>query len=120
MLMLILHWLLSSVILMLLAQILPGLVISNFGTALIAIFVLSLVNFLVRPLVSLLTLPITFLTLGLFSFVINAAMFGLAAWMVPGFEIHGFWNALLASLLLALLTGVLDSMLKGPGRPHAV
>lgn len=111
MLMLLLHWILASLILLFVASVVPGLYLSNFATALVAVFILSLVNMLIRPLLLLLTLPINLLTLGLFSFVINAMMFALAAWLVPGFDVNNFWAALLGSLLLAILTGILTGVM---------
>lgn len=106
----ILQWVLTALALLLLAYILPGIEVSGFGAALIAALVLATVNFLVRPIVSLITLPINMLTLGLFSFVINALMFMLAAAIVPGFEVTNFISALIGSLLLALITGIFGSM----------
>lgn len=107
----IIHWVLTALVLTLVAYILPGITIDGFGIALIATFVLSVVNSLIRPVLGFLTFPITVVTLGLFSFVLNAAMFGLAAWFVPGFEVHGFWWALLGSLLLSVMTGLLDQLM---------
>jgi putative membrane protein len=105
-----LHWVLTALILMLVAKITPGIHLAGFGTAMVAALVLGLVNFFLRPLLSLLTLPINVLTLGLFSFVVNALLFGLVAWMVPGFEVHNFLSALIGSLLLAVMTAILDML----------
>ena len=101
-----LYWALSSLILFMIAAVLPGMAIDNFGAALIATLVLSLINMVVKPILVLLTLPINLLTLGLFSFVLNAFMLMLAASIVPGFEVSSFWMALVGSLLLAMLTGL--------------
>ena len=108
---LLLHWVLTAVILMLVDAILPGIAISGFGTALIAALVMGLVNFFIRPVLALLTLPLNLLTLGLFSFVLNAIMFAIVAWLVPGFEVANFISALIGSLLLALMTSVLGMLL---------
>jgi putative membrane protein len=81
----------------------PGVVLSNFWTAIVVGLVMGLINALVRPVVLLLTLPLNFLTLGLFTFVINALMILLAAAIVPGFAVNGFWAALLFSVVVALL-----------------
>ncbi len=75
-------------------------------TAIIAAFVLGLVNAIVKPVIKLLTLPITCLTLGLFLLVINAAMLYLVDWIVPGFETAGFLPTVLASLLIAVVSGI--------------
>lgn len=110
MLALILHWILASLVLLLIANFMPGIEISGFGIALLAILVMGLINLTIRPLLMLLTLPINILTLGLFAWIINAMMFGLAGWLVPGFEVYSFWSALLGSLLLGLITGVLGKL----------
>lgn len=110
MLTMILHWVLTALILLLVANIVPGIEISSFGVALIAALVIGLVNLIVRPIVALLTLPINLLTLGLFAFVINAVMFAIAAWLVPGFEVNNFVSALIGSLLLAAMTALMGML----------
>jgi putative membrane protein len=110
----IMYWVISSLILWLVALLVPGMEIDNIFAALAGSLVISVVNMMIKPVVSFFSLPVTFLSLGLFSFVINAAMLGLAAWFVPGFQIHGFWSALIGSLLLSILTGVLLSKSKTP------
>ncbi|MCE3235505.1 MAG: rane protein of unknown function [Vampirovibrio sp.] len=111
-----LYWVLTAVILLIVDAILPGVEIAGFGTALIAAFVMGLVNFFIRPILSLLALPLNLLTLGLFSFIINAMLFALVAWMVPGFEVTNFLNALVGSLLLALMTSLLGMFMGERGR----
>ncbi|HAU66262.1 MAG: membrane protein [Candidatus Uhrbacteria bacterium GW2011_GWF2_39_13] len=94
------RWIINAVALLLVANIVPGFAIDSFYSALIAALVLGLVNALVRPLFLILTLPVTILTLGLFTFVINAFMIWLVSTVVKGFTIDGFVPALLAALLL--------------------
>ena len=113
---LILHWVFTALVLLLVDAIMPDITISGFGTAMLAAFVMGLVNVAIRPVLSLLTLPLNLLTLGLFSFVINAILFALVAGIVPGFEIHGFLSALIGSLLMAIMTGVLGTFVPGRGR----
>ncbi|MGA9469731.1 MAG: phage holin family protein [Candidatus Macondimonas sp.] len=86
------------------SAIVPGLTITGFWTLLGAAFLLGLVNAVIRPILIILTLPITLLTLGLFLWVINAAMLGLVAAMMDGFAISGFFSALLASLVVSLVS----------------
>jgi putative membrane protein len=105
-----LNWVLSAAILLLVANILPGIHVASFSTAMIAIVVMSLVNALVMPLVVLLTLPINVLTLGLFSFVISAMMFGLSAYLLPGFSIDNWLSALVGAALLGLLTSIMQAV----------
>lgn len=80
---------------------------------LFAALVLGLVNATVRPVMLLLTLPITVITLGLFLLVLNGAMLGLAALLVPGFVIDGFWTALFGAIIVSL-TGMVASWFIGP------
>jgi putative membrane protein len=91
-------WLASAIV--------PGIRVDGAGTLLLAAVLLGLVNALVRPLVVLVTLPITVLTLGLFLWVVNAAMLGLTAWLLPSFHIEGFGSALLGALVVGLTSWV--------------
>jgi len=91
------------------AQVLPGVTVSNFITAIIVSVVWALVNTLIKPILFILTLPATILTLGLFTFVINALMVYLVATFVPGFHVSGFWSALFFSLVLSLVSSILHS-----------
>jgi putative membrane protein len=84
-----------------LAYILPGIYIVDFFTAIWVAVVLSLLDAVVKPLLILLTLPATILTLGIFLFVINATIILLDAHFVHGFEVKGFWHALLFGALLS-------------------
>jgi putative membrane protein len=95
--------LLSWLLLLVVARLVPGVALADGLTGLVAAFVLALLNALVRPALIVLTLPLTVLTLGLFLLVINALTFMLAAGLVPGFEVRDFTSALLASLLLSAL-----------------
>lgn len=97
-------------ILLLLAQFVPGITISNLYVALLAALVLGVLNAVVRPVLFILTLPITILTLGLFSFVINAALFLLAASFVSGFSVSGFLPALVGSAIVSLATTAIGKL----------
>lgn len=95
------------------AEWLAGLYVDRAATLVIAAILLGVVNAFVRPLVILLTLPFTLVTLGLFLLVINAAMLGLVAALLPGMQIDGFWTAFLAALIVSVVSGI-GSMLFGP------
>lgn len=95
-----------------LARILGGIHIDTYWTAVVFAFVLAIVNVFVRPLLVILTIPLTVVTLGLFLFVINAAMVLLASKLVNGIHIDGFWWALLFGLLLSVATSLLFSSKK--------
>ena len=94
--------------LLLVAHLYPGVRVANFGSAMIAALVLGLLNTLVRPLLVLLTLPVTVVTLGLFLFVINAAMFWSAAELLSGLSVSSFGAALVGSLIYSLCGMVID------------
>ena len=84
----------------------PGVLIDNAGTLLLAGILLGVVNSVIRPIAILLTLPVTILTLGIFLLVINAAMVGLVAWMLPGMHVHGFGAAFFTAILVSLVSMV--------------
>ncbi|HJW12752.1 MAG TPA: phage holin family protein [Albitalea sp.] len=105
---LIVRWLLLAAALLLVAHLYPGVEVKSFGSAMIAALVLGLFNTLLRPVLVLLTLPVTLLTLGLFLFVINAAMFYAAARVLEGFTVTGFGAALIGSLIYSLCGMVID------------
>ena len=109
---LIVRWLLLAAALLLVAYLYPGVTVSSFGSAMIAALVLGLLNTLLRPLLILLTLPVTLLTLGLFLFVINAAMFYLAARVLDGFAVSGFLAALVGSLIYSVCSVVIDAAME--------
>ena len=91
----------------------PGVSISGTSGFFFAAVMLGLVNAFIRPIALLLTLPITLVTLGLFLLVVNAAMFGLVAWMVDGFHVAGFWSAVFGSIVVSI-TAVISSWYIGP------
>ena len=105
-------WALSACALLLVAYLYSGVELRGFGAALLAAFVIGLLNAVVRPLLVVLTLPVTLLTLGLFLFVINAAVFWLAAQMLDGFQVRGFGAALLGSLMYTAMGIVIESALE--------
>jgi putative membrane protein len=100
---LVLHWLLSALAMLLVAHFIPGFVVNGFAAALIAAAVYGLVNATLGLVLKILTLPLSIVTFGLFLLVINALMLQFAAVLLPGIEVHGFWPAFWAALLLALL-----------------
>lgn len=94
------------------AYILPGVKVDGFLTAVVVAIVLGVVNMFIRPVLLLLTLPLNILTLGLFTFVINAVLILLVTNIVPGFQVEGFLWALIFSLVLSLVSSFLSSLAK--------
>jgi putative membrane protein len=105
---LLLRWALLACALLAVASLYSGVKVDSFTTALVAAFVIGLFNAVVRPILVLLTLPVTILSLGLFLFVINAAMFYWAASLMDGFAVTGFGAALLGSLIYSVMGIVID------------
>jgi putative membrane protein len=85
--------------------------VDSFTTALTAVLVLGLVNTLIRPILLVLTLPITFLTLGLFIFVINGLMFWVVADIVPGFQVTSFSAAIVAAFVYSVISWLLTAFI---------
>ncbi|TAM90898.1 MAG: phage holin family protein [Candidimonas sp.] len=107
----ILVWILNAVALLIVAYLLPGIHVASFGSALIAALVLGLLNTLVKPLLVLLTLPITIVTLGLFLVVVNALVFWFAGSILKGFEVGGFWWAVIGAIVYSLVSGLLSRLI---------
>lgn len=105
-----LTWLLAAVSLVITAYLVPGFVINSFVAALIAAVMLGLVNAIIRPILVLLTLPITIVSLGLFLFIVNAITIWLAGYLTPGFDVNGFIPALIGSIVLTIVSSVLNRL----------
>lgn len=103
-----LRWTASAMAIAIIAWILPGVSIDSFWTAMIVAAVLALLNLLVKPVLLILTIPVTILTLGLFILVIDALIILMASSMVSGFFVAGFWHALLFSLLISFVNGLIN------------
>ncbi len=100
---------LSSIAVFVAANILPGVHVSSFGTAIIVAVVLGIINAIIRPILLILTLPITILTLGLFSLVIIAFCVMLTTWIVPGFKVDGWLWALVFAIVLAIINAFIGA-----------
>jgi putative membrane protein len=103
-------WISTALALGLGAWMLGGVELDGILPALIAALLLGVINGLIRPVLLLLTLPINLVTLGLFTFVINAALLCLAAWLAPGFAISSFWSALALALIVAVVNAVIGQL----------
>ncbi len=98
------------------AYLIDGIHVSGFGSAVGAAAVLGLLNVFFRPLLFVLTLPINILTLGLFTFVINAVLLMMASGVIRGFEVEGFWTAVLGALVISFINWLLASFITPAGR----
>ena len=106
--------------LLLASALIPGVTINGTWSVIFAAILLGLVNGFVRPVAFLLTLPITVLTLGLFLFVLNAAMFGLVAAMLDNFIVEGFWSAVFGSLVVSITSTVASWYIGPDGRIEVI
>jgi len=105
------HLILTAALLLLVANLVRGVQVQGWGSALVGAIVLGFVNAIIRPLMVLLTLPFTILTFGLFLLVVNAMVLWLVAILVPGIRVQGFGPAFLGSLVLTFLNMVVTILI---------
>jgi putative membrane protein len=106
----IITWLATAVSLMVTALIVPGFTVVSFSSAVVGAAVLGLVNAVVKPILVLFTLPLTILTLGLFLLVVNAIALGLVGYLTPGLTIAGFFPAVFGSIVLTIVSGLINQL----------
>ncbi|WP_455170247.1 phage holin family protein [Aegicerativicinus sediminis] len=109
---LLIRLLVTGILVLLIANFLPGVQVESYLSAVIVAIVLALLNVLLKPILVILTLPVTILTFGLFLLVINAIIILLASSLIGGFDVDGFWIAVLFSILLSICQAILFSWLK--------
>jgi len=102
--------LITSVAIVLAGYLLPGIHVDSFWTALLVALVLIFLNLFLKPLMVILTIPFTILTFGLFLLVINALIIMIAGSWVRGFVVDGFWWALIFSIILSLISSLLEKI----------
>jgi putative membrane protein len=108
---LLVSWIIITVVILIVAFIVPGIKVKSPGSALLAAAVLGVLNVLVRPILVFLTLPITIITLGLFLLVINALILMLTSAIVPGFEVKSFWHAVLGAIVISIISFLTGTVL---------
>ncbi len=111
---LIIKWIVLTGTVFLVARYYSGIEVAGIEAAAITALILGLLNALVKPILFLLTLPITLLTLGLFSFVLNGVMLLLADKFVSGFSVTGLLSAIIASILISIVSSIGNKLLMGP------
>ncbi len=100
--------LVSAIAVVISAYFFRGIVVADFTTAIVVAFVLAILNAILKPVLIILTIPFTIMSLGLFLLVINALIIQLAAYIVRGFDVAGFWPALFFAIILSLVTWLLE------------
>ena len=116
---LLVRWAVTAIAIWVAIELVPGIEHTGTGASLFLIaLVFGLVNALVRPFLTILTCPFIILTLGLFTLVINALMLGLTAWLVPSLSVDGFIPALIGSLIISVVSGFMNAMVRDERESH--
>ena len=110
------RWLVLTAAVLAASWLLDGIRVDGLLSALAAAATLGILNAFLRPLIILLTLPINILTLGLFTFIINALMLQIVSGVIPGFTIHGFWTAVFGALIIGAVSWLLNTFVGGRGK----
>lgn len=110
--MFLLRWFTNALLVMLVAYLVPGIVVVSFWSALLVALALGVLNAIIRPILVILTLPITLITLGLFTLVINAALFWFVSTVVKGFTVESFGAAFFGALILWLFSFMTNAVFK--------
>lgn len=112
----VIRWLILTAAIMFASYVLDGIQVKGFFTALFAAAILGILNAFFRPILIILTLPINILSLGLFTFIINAMLLKMASGVISGFQVYGFWSAVFGSLLISAVSWALSSFINEQGR----
>jgi len=115
-----LRWLILTLAIMTAAYLFSGIHVNGFGSALFAALVLGILNAFFRPILFILTLPINVLSLGLFTFVINAVLLLMTSGVIGGLVVDGFGSALFGSLIISLVSLLLSSFVSDRGRVESL
>ena len=110
------RWVILTAAILFASYLIEGIEVRGFLNAIFAAAILGILNAFFRPILIILTLPINILSLGLFTFVINAMLLKMASGVISGFEVHGFWSAVFGSLLISLVSWLLSSFINDRGR----
>ena len=101
-------WLALTAAIMVTSYLIDGISVDSISSAFLAAAVLGILNVLLRPIALILTLPVNILSLGLFTFVINAFMLIITSRLIPGFNVNGFWAAIIGSLLISIVSWTIN------------
>lgn len=114
--MLLVRWLILTASIMIASYLIDGIRVNSFLSAFCAAAILGILNCFFKPILILLTLPLNILTLGIFTLVINAFLLKLTTGVIPGFEIQGFWPAVLGALVISIVSGLLFLIIPDRGQ----
>ncbi|MCD6294549.1 MAG: phage holin family protein [Deltaproteobacteria bacterium] len=113
---LLVRWLILTVAIIVASYLIQGIEVSGFFSAFFAAAILGVLNVFFRPILLILTLPINILTLGFFTFIINAVLLKMASGVISGFVVHGFWSAVFGGLIISVVSWLLNSFINDQGR----
>ncbi len=113
---LLVRWLILTAAIVVASYLINGIVVNGFFSAFFAAAILGVLNVFFRPILLILTLPINILTLGFFTFIINAVLLKMASSVISGFEVHGFWSAVFGGLIISVVSWLLNSFINDQGR----
>ncbi len=113
---LLIRWLVLTVAIIVASYLIRGIEVNGFFSAFFAAAILGVLNVFFRPILLILTLPINILTLGFFTFIINAVLLKMASGVISGFVVHGFWSAVFGGLIISVVTWLLNSFINDQGR----
>ena len=113
---LLIRWLVLTAAILAASYMLQGISVTSFWSALAAAAILGVLNVILRPIILILTLPVNILTLGLFTFVINAALLMMVSGLIPGFDVRGFWPALWGSIIISIVSWLLTVFISDRGK----
>jgi putative membrane protein len=116
----VLRWLTLTGAILIASYMLEGIHVSGYMSAIGAAAILGILNAFFRPIALILTLPINVLTLGLFTFVINAVMLKMASGVIDGFDVRGFWPAIFGALIISLISWLLNMFINERGRVDVI
>lgn len=111
----IIRWVINAIALVVTAAILKGMDFNGILAPFVAALVIGVLNAIVRPILIVITLPINVLTLGLFTFVVNAVMILITASVVNGFQVTGFWAALVGAIFMSIISFILSFFINDKG-----
>ncbi len=107
------RWLILTLAILAVPYLISGVQVASFSSAMLTAAILGILNAVLRPILIILTLPLTIITLGLFILVINALLFELAGAVVPGVDVASFWSAFFASIIVSIVSWILNSVVAG-------
>ncbi|OQY47438.1 MAG: hypothetical protein B6240_05945 [Desulfobacteraceae bacterium 4572_87] len=113
---LLVRWLILTAAIMVASYLIQGIEVNGFFSAFFAAAILGVLNVFFRPILLILTLPINILTLGFFTFIINAVLLKMASVVISGFVVHGFWSAVLGGFIISVVSWLLNSFINDQGR----